>query len=216
MSLKKVKNITVDDEETVQLKECGNNAETTYIKHKNTKPQIIKINAEEYILCKTGEVKKFNRYKDRSDGIRSIKNSMKKLKDILNTNVTDNDKCRWVNLSYSDNMTEPKKLYQDFKNFNRRCYKKYGKKPDVFPEIINHGGKLNHPAVREPAHVHSAPEKQGIHYLIGKTCGLEDYEPNKGCYRRRQNRGRVKKKLPHTGCFFLSDNYSRKDKAENR
>ncbi len=45
---------------------------------------------------------------------------MKRLRELINTNVTDTSKVRWVTLTYAENMQDEKKLYKDFKKFNMR------------------------------------------------------------------------------------------------
>ena len=45
---------------------------------------------------------------------------MGRLRDLLNTNIADPSHCRWVTLTYKENMTDPKRLYTDFDKFNKR------------------------------------------------------------------------------------------------
>jgi len=53
---------------------------------------------------------------------------------IINSNVTDVSKVRWCTLTYAENMTDSKRLYQDFQAFNQRfqyfCIKKGWSKPE--------------------------------------------------------------------------------------
>ena len=43
-----------------------------------------------------------------------------RLRDYLNTNITDVSKGRWVTLTYAENMTNTERLYTDFKKFKQK------------------------------------------------------------------------------------------------
>lgn len=120
----------------VTVREMGNITEVVQILHRSTKAYIRKVDKDHYMLCETGEILECNHIKSRADNTDSVRRSLKKLRDYLNTNVTDIKKCRWVTLTYAENMTDTKRLYSDFKNFilrfNYHCNKQgYGK-----PEYI--------------------------------------------------------------------------------
>ena len=104
----------------VRVKEMGNVIEIMYSERKNHKIFIKKISDTEYIDLRTGEVKESNKIDNRAGNLNSVRQSLGRLRDLLNTNITDVSKCRWVTLTYADNMTDPKRLYEDFKKFNMR------------------------------------------------------------------------------------------------
>ncbi len=56
-----------------------------------------------------------------------VSQSLKRLRDYINTNVSDVKNCKWVTLTYKENMTDTKRLYTDFKNFIKRFKYSYGK-----------------------------------------------------------------------------------------
>ena len=87
---------------------------------------ITKLNKDEYRDNRTGEVLEFQHNNVRKDDIESVAKSLVRLRDYLNTNVSDASNCRWFTLTYAKNMTNPQKLKNDFKNFNKRCREKYG------------------------------------------------------------------------------------------
>lgn len=69
---------------------------------------------------RTGEVKELiSRAKTRKDNIKNVKSSLQNGRDIINANVTDLKKVAWVTFTYAENMTDNKKLWNDWKNFNR-------------------------------------------------------------------------------------------------
>lgn len=104
----------------VRVKEMGNIIEVMHSEKTNHKIYIKKISDSEYIDLRTGEVKQCNKIENRAGNLNSIRQSLSKLRDLLNTNIKDPSHCRWVTLTYTENMTDPKRLYEDFKNFNKR------------------------------------------------------------------------------------------------
>lgn len=106
--------------ELVKVKDMGNITELVYMKKHNNQCKIQKLDSENYILLDTGEIKQFEHLENRADDLNSVRCSLSRLRDYLNTNITDTFKCRWVTLTYGENMTDTKKLYSDFKKFNMR------------------------------------------------------------------------------------------------
>lgn len=113
-------NVRPTDYQEVRVKEMGNVIEIMYSDRKNNKIFIKKISDTEYIDLRTGEVKQCNKIDNRAGNLNSVRQSLSRLRDLLNTNITDVSKCRWVTLTYAENMTDSKRLYEDFKNFNKR------------------------------------------------------------------------------------------------
>lgn len=120
LEIKQVQNIVVNANDEVRLKEMGNITEIMYSEKRNHKIYIKKISDKEYIDLRTGEVKECNKIENRSQNINSIRQSLSRLRDYINTNVYDPKKCKWITLTYKENMTDSKKLYKDFDKFNKR------------------------------------------------------------------------------------------------
>lgn len=109
------------------VKETGNIISTTETKL-NPKGGIIKkLNKDYYVNTQTGELKEFKHKEHRIDDIKSLKLSMSKLRDIINTNVTNTENCLWVTLTYKENMTDVKRLYSDYNKFSKKMLYHYGK-----------------------------------------------------------------------------------------
>ena len=114
--------------ELVRVKTAGHIKELMWIEKRNNQMYIRKISADEYIDLReepnpdTGEpiLHKFKRTENRAENKAGVAKSLALGRDLINTNVTDVSCCRWVTLTYAENMTDPKKLYEDFKNFNKR------------------------------------------------------------------------------------------------
>lgn len=112
--------------EEVKVKNMGNIIELVHRERVNSQIFIKKISDEKYIDLRTGEVKDCKKIDNRAGNLNSVRQSLSRLRDLLNTNITDVTKCRWVTLTYAENMTDPKRLYEDFKKFNMRMrYKGY-------------------------------------------------------------------------------------------
>lgn len=126
MAIHHTKFIQIPFKSTVRIKEMGNVVDIMYSEKISHGGYITKLSKEEYKINRTGEVFAFRHNNARKDDIESIAKSLVRLRDYLNTNVTDATNCRWLTLTYAENMTNPQKLKNDFKNFNKRCREKYG------------------------------------------------------------------------------------------
>lgn len=89
---------------------------------------IIKLPGKQYCYKKTGEVlPEKERAKSRAQNLRYVRQSMQRGRDMVNTNIRDLQKTIWVTFTYAENMTDSKKLYYDFMNFNKAYRQKVGK-----------------------------------------------------------------------------------------
>jgi len=99
MAIEKLsKNVTLNARAIVKLKKCGNVGVITYSSVANRVATIKKLDADRYLVVNTGEIRVFERGESRIDDIASVKQSISKLRDYINTNVTDTHKCRWLTL----------------------------------------------------------------------------------------------------------------------
>ena len=121
------KNVRPLDNEIVRVKETGNVLELMWLQRRNKRISIRKISNDEYILLATGEVKRFDKQTSRADNVGTVKRSLAALRDLINCNCTDVSRCRWVTLTYRENMTDSKRLYRDFKYFVARLRYRIGK-----------------------------------------------------------------------------------------
>lgn len=122
--------------DTVRLKEMGNIIEIMYSSVRNNEIFIKKINSNEYIDTRTGEIKEFNHIENRSELKGEVRKSLGRLRDYLNTNITDVSRCKWITLTYAENMTDTKRLYDDFLKFNKRLKYYINKEFDLTYEYI--------------------------------------------------------------------------------
>ena len=125
------------DDYTTRVCETGNVTELMMIKHKNNCATIEKINKELYCILSTGEVKEYQHYESRADDTKSVRATLDRLRGIINSNVTDAQNCKFITLTYADNMTDRKRLYIDRQNYWRRL-KAYCKLNKIaIPEYIS-------------------------------------------------------------------------------
>lgn len=129
MEIRKIDNLKVDPYSIVRVKEMGNITELMWSDNYSSKCVIQKLSKDTYIDLRDGEVKEFKHIDNRACDLKSISKSLGRLRDYLNTNITDVSKCRWVTLTYRQRdcmddekipMTDTKRLYDDFKKFNMR------------------------------------------------------------------------------------------------
>lgn len=127
MEIKKVKDtLPIPLSADVRYKVAGNVREVIFSSCIAKGGNITKLDKDTYMVNSTGEVKEINHIENRSNYIASVKRSMSKLRDYINTNVKDVRFCRWLTLTYAENVTDTKKVYFDFKNFVKRARSIYG------------------------------------------------------------------------------------------
>lgn len=81
---------------------------------------IQKLNADEYIDLRTGEVKEFQHSDNRAQSKSTVSQSLRNLRDLINANLTESENVKWVTLTYRENMTDEKRLYEDWRRFWQR------------------------------------------------------------------------------------------------
>lgn len=104
----------------VTVKRCGNITEIRYAVHGSPEIAIEKLNADLYVDKRTGEVKEFQHHANRAEDKASVSQSLRKLRDLINSNLEDPEKALWVTLTYRENMTDPARLYEDYRRFWQR------------------------------------------------------------------------------------------------
>lgn len=123
MRYEKIKNtdVTITESDWVTVTEMGNTTEVQYMSRRNGQARIIKVSSEEYLHIETGEIRSFGKKPTtRMESENSVRKTMRRIRELVQTNVTDPRKVRWVTLTYAENMTDTKRLYEDFRRFNQR------------------------------------------------------------------------------------------------
>ena len=126
MKIEVVEDTSIGQEDLVCVKKMNHIYEICYLEHRNNKNPIQLLDKDNYVLLSTGEVKECNHIENRSENKLQVSQSLKRLRDYINTNVVNVNHCKWITLTYKENMTDTKRLYSDFKNFVKRFKYKYG------------------------------------------------------------------------------------------
>lgn len=126
MKIEVVEDTSIGQEDLVCVKKMNHIYEICYLERRNTKNPIQLLDKDNYVLLITGEVKECNHIENRAENKLQVSQSLKRLRDYINTNVVDVNHCKWITLTYAENMTDTKRLYVDFKNFVKRFKYKYG------------------------------------------------------------------------------------------
>lgn len=100
----------------VTVKQTGNITEIRYMQ-RDMDCKIQKLDKDHYVVIDTGEMKDFQHGGSRASNLKTVSHSLRDLRDILNTNVTQPEKCLWVTLTYAKNMQDKNQLYQNFRKF---------------------------------------------------------------------------------------------------
>jgi len=103
----------------VTVKECGNITEVRYMLRSNG-GLIYKLDKDSYCDIRTGEIKEYKSSTTRIENKENVSRSLRNLRDIINTNITDNKKVLWVTLTYKENMRDHVRLYHDYRKFNQK------------------------------------------------------------------------------------------------
>lgn len=105
----------------VKVTEMGNVIEIQYMSRRNCKQTIQMLQGgEQFVICSTGEIKDVEHHNTRKDNKKGLYKTFANARAVINANVTDVSRVRWCTLTYADNMTDPKRLYKDFQQFNQR------------------------------------------------------------------------------------------------
>ena len=95
---------------------------------------IKKLSADLYADKRTGEVKEFQHHDSRAGDKASVSQSLRKLRDLINANLENPETALWVTLTYRENMTDPARLYEDYRRFWLR-FKYYLNKQNHPPAV---------------------------------------------------------------------------------
>ena len=117
----------------VSLKFLGNTAQVTFTAGRNRKCPIKNLSKDEFIDLSTGEVKKRQHSKNRFQSPKSVRKSINSLMDLIRCNATKHVNCKWITLTYREEMTDCKRVFKDNKAFLRklRSYLKKQKLPEL-------------------------------------------------------------------------------------
>lgn len=101
----------------------GNIIEATVFHRMPHSPPIRKVNKDYYVDLRTGEVGEYKHIQNRAGSVDSVRKTLRNIRNLINANIADPNRWRWVTLTYRDNMTDTTQLYKDYERFWKRfCY----------------------------------------------------------------------------------------------
>lgn len=110
-----------------------------------------KLDRDHYLDTRTGEVLEYQHIENRSESIRSIRNTLSRIRALVNTNVVVPENVRWCTFTYAENMTDTERLYQDYRKFWQRFTYWCSKNGIAKPEYIT----VQEPQGRGAWHIHA-------------------------------------------------------------
>lgn len=119
MNVKQIDDVRPDRKDIVTVKRMGAVTEIRYMRS-NAGTPIQKIDADHGLDMRTGEIIEYHHNSSRIGDKSSVRQSLKRLRDIINANLENPDYALWVTLTYRENMTDTKQLYRDFHAFWKR------------------------------------------------------------------------------------------------
>lgn len=131
--------IQPDDFVTVTL--MNDIYEIQYLQKSNRYNNILKIDSDRYVVKSTGEIKYYEHTETRSQSINSIKQTMKKLRYLINANFSGQKNELWSTLTFRDSniAKQPQEIYKEFNKFIKRLNYKYKEKLDYIAILEPHG-----------------------------------------------------------------------------
>ena len=182
----------MEDYAITKVTTMGHITEVTTRQKNGSGTPCIKIDKDHYVDTRTGEVLEYQHIENRSESTRSIRNTLARIRAIVNTNVTNSDNVLWVTLTYRENMTDTERLYVDFKKYMMRLRYWCKKNGHELPEYIT----VQEPQGRGAWHVHE--------FLIWKTKA--PYIDNNSVMQQLWGHGFTKTKALHDcdniGAYF--------------
>lgn len=112
---------------------------------------IVKLSKDLYWDWKDQEVKEYRHIDDRSGSLESIRQTLERIRGLVNSNIFSPTRVRWATLTYKENMTDTKRLYEDYHSFWKR-FKRWNKSNGYSkPEYIT----VVEPQGRGAWHIHA-------------------------------------------------------------
>lgn len=117
--------VFIADDDLVTVTEMGHIVEVQHMRKMNRQAHIKKLDKHRYVDLQTGEIKEFKHIENRSQSYNSLRQTFKKLRYLINNNFNGKGNELHVILTYAENMTDTKRLYNDFKRFMTRLKRQY-------------------------------------------------------------------------------------------
>lgn len=114
--------ISINEDAKVKITETGDSWRMQWLDYRPEDCPILVLPDNQYCIKSTGEVRdREQKAVSRADNLYYVRKSMSRMRDYISTNITSDtiSNTVWVTFTYADNMTDDKKLMDDWRNFNR-------------------------------------------------------------------------------------------------
>lgn len=118
--------VDIADDKLVTVTEAGKHTTVMQLSYRNTAARTKKLSKDLY-CDNEGVVHEYKHTENRQQSIKSVRKSLNKLRDTINANTADLSRCRWVTLTYAENMTDLGELKMDWENFCKKAQRRWGK-----------------------------------------------------------------------------------------
>lgn len=140
MKFEKTRGQGIGKEEIVSVKKMNHIVEVVAIDTvSNGLSKIKKLSKTHYVNKDTGEILEYKLSENRGQNIAGLKESFRKIRDLINNNFSGKGNEIHVTLTYAENMTDNKRLYYDFDKFWKRYKYKYGSNCDYISVVEPQG-----------------------------------------------------------------------------
>ena len=112
--------VKIHDSVQVKLKTAGNTQVVQFTAGNNKSCPIRNLSKDEYLDKKTGEIKGKNKLENRHQVPKSVRKSINRLMDLIRCNATEPARCKWITVTYAEEMTDGKQAFLDAKLFLRK------------------------------------------------------------------------------------------------
>lgn len=106
-----------DDYSDTRVTTMGHITEVVTMQKRCLGPPVVRVDKDHFMDLRTGELLEYEHIENRAESTDSIRRTLAHIRALINTNVTVPENCRWVTLTYSENMTDSERLYSDYKKF---------------------------------------------------------------------------------------------------
>jgi len=154
---------TISPSHVVKVLKCNHVYEVTYIHSISYVLQNYKrISKDKMLNLVTGEVIDLDLSNNRSQNINSLKQTIKRLRNLINANFEGASNELFITLTYAENVTDLKRLYRDFDLFFKKLRYRYKNYEFLYISVVE-------PQLRGAWH---------IHLLLKAINVVELYIPN--------------------------------------
>jgi len=160
--------VLISPNDYVKVTKMNHIIEVQHMEKTNHSIHIKKIDKNTYVDLKTGEIKEFSHSENRQENYNSLRQTFKKLRYLINSNLIGSPNELHVTLTYRKNMKDTKQLYSDFDKFFKRL--KYKFKNDSSIDYIS----VVEPQERGAWHCHVLLRFNDLDTIFIKNSDMRD------------------------------------------